>query len=99
MSDCKTNTNCETTSQSTHGHNKEGACDAIRFMEKLADQAWEELFKEKIKNHYEEAIGKKMDVSAKIIAEQAIVTWKNKMATKEAKREYEYKLFAVMKGE
>lgn len=99
MGDCKTNTNCETTSQSPHNHKKEGACDTIRYMEKLADQAWEELFKEKIKKHYEEAIGKKMDVSAKIIAEQAIVTWKNKMATKEAKKEYEYKLFAAMKSE
>ena len=33
------------------------------------------------------------------LAEQAIHTWRNKMANKEAKKEYEHKLFAAMKGE
>lgn len=52
MSDCKTNTHCDTTSTSSH-NKKEGSCDAIRHMEKLANQAWDELFKEKVKKHYE----------------------------------------------
>jgi hypothetical protein len=86
MSDCKTNIHCDTTSISPH-NKKEGGCDVIRYMEKLVDQAWEELFKEKVKKHYEESIGKKMDENAKIVAEQAIHTWRNKMA----KKEYEHK--------
>ena len=98
MSDCKTNTHCDTISTSSHSK-KEGACDAIRHMEKLANQAWDELFKEKVKKHYEESIGKKIDKNAKIVAEQAIHTWRNKMANREAKKEYEHKLFTVMKGE
>jgi hypothetical protein len=98
MSDCKTNTQCDTTSTSSHNQ-KEGVCDAIRHMEKLANQAWDELFKEKVKKHYEETIGKKMDENAKIVAEQAIHALKNKMANREAKREYEHKLFAAMKSE
>jgi len=96
MGDCKINTHCETTSTSSH-HKKEGGCDMIRHMEKLANQAWEELFKEKIKKHYEKSIGQKMDVNAQIVAERAIHVWKNKMATKEAKKEYENKLFTSMK--
>jgi hypothetical protein len=98
MSDCKTNTHCDTTSTSPH-NKKGGGCDAIRHMEKLANQAWDELFKEKVKKHYEENIGKKMDENAEIVAEQAIHIWKNKMANREAKKEYEHKLFAAMKGE
>ena len=98
MSDCKTNIHCDTTSTSPN-NKKEGGCDAIRHMEKLANQAWDELFKEKIKKHYEENIGKKMDDNARIVAEQAIHVWKNKMANREAKKEYEYKLFAAMKSE
>jgi hypothetical protein len=98
MSDCKTNTHCDTTPTSPH-NKKGGGCDAIRHMEKLANQAWDELFKEKVKKHYEENIGKKMDENAEIVAEQAIHIWKNKMANREAKKEYEHKLFAAMKGE
>jgi hypothetical protein len=98
MSDCKTNTHCDTTPTSPH-NKKGGGCDAIRHMEKLANQAWDELFKEKVKKHYEENIGKKMDENAEIVAERAIHIWKNKMANREAKKEYEHKLFAAMKGE
>ena len=39
-----------------------------------------------------------MDENAKIVAEQAISMWNNKMAAREAKREYEHKLFAAMKN-
>ncbi len=98
MNDCKTNTHCDTTSTSSH-NKKEGGCDTIRYMEKLANQAWEELFKEKVKKYYEESIGKKMDINAKIVAERAIHLWKNKIATREAKKEYEHKLFTAMKDE
>lgn len=95
MSNCKTNTHCDTTSTSSH-NKKEGSCDAIRHMEKLANQAWDELFKEKVKKHYEENIGKKMDENAKIVAEQAIHIWNNKMSNRETKKEYEHKLFTAM---
>ena len=98
MSDCKTNTHCDTTPTSPH-NKKGGGCDAIRHMEKLANQAWDELFKENVKKHYEENIGKKMYENAEIVAERAIHIWKNKMANREAKKEYEHKLFAAMKGE
>ena len=66
MSDCKTNTHCDTTSTSSH-NKKEGGCDIIRYMEKLANQAWEELFKEKVKKYYEESIGKKMGSTAFLV--------------------------------
>ena len=97
MSECKTNATCSATEQVYHSK-KSSSCDVIRNMEKLANHAWEELFKEKVKKHYEEMIGKQMDENAKIVAEQAISMWNNKMATREAKREYEHKLFAAMKN-
>lgn len=37
-----------------------------------------------------------MDENAKIVAEQAIHIWNNKMSNRETKKEYEHKLFAAM---
>ncbi|RST63000.1 hypothetical protein [Candidatus Aquarickettsia rohweri] len=96
MNECKTNTSYNTNEQASHSK-KSSACDMIRNMEKLANHAWEELFKEKVKKYYEEMIGTQMDENAKIVAEQAISIWNNKMAARESKKEYEYKLFAAMK--
>lgn len=96
MSECKTDTQCSSNTMKSHSK-KEGSCDIIKNMEKLANQAWEELFKEKVKKHYEHSIGKKMNENAKIVAEQIVNLWKNKMLAREPKRDYEYKLFPTMK--
>lgn len=96
MSDCKTNNHCETKTVDSH-KKQEGGCDMIRYMETLASKAWEELFKEKVKAHYEASIGKKMDDQAKIVAERAISEWKCKMEIRENKKKYEQELFGSMK--
>ncbi len=96
MSECKTDTHCNTTSTSVH-KKQEGGCDVIRYMETLANKAWEELFKEKVKTHYEASIGQKMNEQAKIVAERAISEWQCKMEIRENKKKYEQELFGSMK--
>ena len=97
MTDCKTKNHYETSESPTH-NKKDNGCNVIRYMESLADQAWSELFKEKVKSHYEKAIGEKMDQYAEIVANQSVEEWKRKIENKEIKKDYEYKLFAAMKG-
>ena len=45
----------------------------------IADEAWAELMKEKMKKHFEATMGKKMDEMAKAAVEASLIFWKNKM--------------------
>tara|TARA_Y100000310_G_scaffold340490_1_gene436442 strand:- start:342 stop:626 length:285 start_codon:yes stop_codon:yes gene_type:complete len=57
-------------------------CEMTDHLMGLADEAWEELFKEKIKAHYEKTAGEKMTRTAEATAEAAMAFWQSKMAKK-----------------
>ena len=62
----------------------------------LANEAWTELMKEKMKKAYEKEIGAKMDSIAKIGVEACIAFWGNKMKDKASFDEFEEKLREAM---
>ena len=63
---------------------------------KHANEAWEELMKEKMKMAYEKAIGDKMNKTAQVGVEACIKYWGNKMNEKGAWAEFEEKLRKAM---
>lgn len=70
---------------------KQGSCDyAAKFLE-LADQAWMEVLKEKIKEHIK-SNAKNMDELARLISEANHERWQKKMENKQCTGGYEEKL-------
>lgn len=51
----------------------------MHYFLEIADDAWEEVLKEKIKEHILETQNKKMEELAKIVSEGNGERWKNKM--------------------
>ena len=64
----------------------------------LANEAWAELMKEKMKSAYEEAVGDRMNKVAKIGVEACMGYWQNKMRSEAASAEFEEKLAKAMSG-
>lgn len=62
----------------------------------LANEAWSELMKEKMKAAYQKAIGDKMDRAAAISVEACMAYWKHKMTSEAACAEFEEKLMKAM---
>ncbi len=62
----------------------------------LANAAWTELLKEKMKKAYEKAAGSKMDKIAAIGVEANIEMWRGKMQEKAKWAEFEEKLDKAM---
>ena len=62
----------------------------------LANNAWEELMKEKMKAAYEKAIGERMNKVAQVGIEASIAYWSNKMKEKSSWDEFEEKLRKAM---
>ncbi|GEM_PF-1832071 len=85
---------------------KENACcdekscdepmDKGKYMMGLADDAWEELMKEKMKIALQKAKGEKMDKVAQICVEACIAYWSNKMKEESAWAEFNEKLKNAM---
>ena len=70
---------------------QQGSCDyAAKFLE-LADHAWMEVLKEKIKDHIRSS-AKNMDELASLIAEANHERWQKKMENKQCNGSYEEKL-------
>ncbi len=69
------------------------------MMMDIAEDAGDELMKEKIKAHFEKIAGAKWDKAAKIIAEHTLAVWKaemeNKVMEEKESKEFEEKLNAV----
>ena len=94
MENCNINSSC-TTESASHKHKccSDNITDNIKC---LAEKAWAELLKEKIKKQYENKIGSKMDKIAEVAADAAIDYWKHKIAAKESCKEQEAKLHNVL---
>ncbi len=77
-------------------HNKsqgaEGECCVSDPLIQLADQAWMELMKEKIKAQFQASSGSKMDGVAKVLASACGAKWQLKMATKQHRDDYKKNL-------
>ena len=62
----------------------------------LANEAWSELMKEKMKAAYEKTIGEKMNKAAHVGVEACIAYWAQKMKSEAAWAEFEEKLSKAM---
>ena len=82
---CQKKECCESNSQD-HG----------KMMMELANEAWSELMKEKMKTIYENAIGDKMNRVAQASVEACIAYWSNKMKEEHSWSEFEDKLRKAM---
>jgi len=67
-----------------------------KMMMYLANEAWSELLKDKMKAAYEKSIGDKMNKIAHISVEACIAYWGNKMKESSSWEEFEEKLKAAM---
>lgn len=79
-----------------HDHHEKGefACELLE----LADQAWMELLKEKIKEQILASGGGHLDQLAKLVAESNRQRWQHKMASKTLCEEYKEKLCSLFKS-
>lgn len=88
---CQVSHSCGCHEKSCGCHSKGCGCNyATKFLE-LADQAWMELLKEKIKEHIQSQ-PQHMDELARIISEANHDRWQKKMENKECCGGYEHKL-------
>ena len=62
----------------------------------LANEAWTELMKEKMKHAYEKATGDKMNKIAQVGVDACLAYWNNEMKDKAAFAEFEEKLKKAM---
>ena len=70
--------------------------DISKEIMQLADKAWEELMKEKMKAAYEKAIGERMNKVAQVGIEASIAYWGSKMKAQSSWAEFEEKLRKAM---
>lgn len=81
-----------------HDHEEECCADFAQHLLEVADEAWMEVLKEKIKKHVETKSGKKLDKLAEFIASSNHTRWKNKMGAKKACSDYEEKVAEYLCG-
>ena len=91
MGDCKINGSCET---KTPQNTKSNSCcgKIVDDIKHLADKAWGELLKEKIKKRYEDQMGAKMDEIASLAVDTAMECWNNKIEAQKLAKDHEDKL-------
>ena len=80
---CECNESCGCSSEETS---------KSAYMLKLADEAWSELMKEKMKESIEKMVGDKMNKTAQVSVEASMAYWSNKMRNEAAWAEFEEKL-------
>lgn len=84
---------------SCHSQKKEGECQSekgheefSKFLFEIADCAWTEVLKEKIKEHILATQGDRMNELAKMVSEANSQRWKSKMEKKKSCNEFKEKL-------
>lgn len=80
-------------------HKQEASCsagekqeDQMHYLLEIADEAWSEVLKEKIKEHIIATQNDRMTELAKIVSEGNHQRWKNKMETKQGCFDFKEKL-------
>jgi hypothetical protein len=74
-----------------HHHDHEHGGFAEQLLE-LADEAWMEVLKEKIKKHIESGDGKNLDELAKLVSDANHQRWSSKLAENNTKHNFKDKL-------
>lgn len=90
MGDCAKDECCHTQKESCHDHHYEES--KFDWLLEIADEAWTEVLKDKIKEHILKNQGKKMDELAEIVSEANGARWKHKMEKKQKCREFKEKI-------
>jgi hypothetical protein len=67
-------------------------CNMPEMMLELADEAWAELVKEKIKAQIQLTCGDKLDELAKMVAEANGIKWANKIASKQHCNDFKHRV-------
>lgn len=75
-----------------HHHHEHHEDDFAQQLLNLADEAWMEVLKEKIKEQIHEHNGKHLDSLARLVAESNSHRWKNKLNLKHACSSFKEKL-------
>lgn len=91
MKECCKNDCCECECECCS--NKQDECESkAEFLLEVADCAWTEVLKEKIKEQILATEGERMKELAKIVAETNSKRWKNKMDSKKICKEFDEQL-------
>ena len=75
----------------THHHHHEGQDFAHQLLE-MADEAWMEVLKDKIKQQIVATYGKNLDKLAKIVSDSNRMRWKNKLGLNKNINEFKVKI-------
>ena len=92
---CKSSCGCGSCS-STEKECCEENMSHSKMMMDLANEAWSELMKEKMKAAYEKAMGDKMSKMAAVGVEACMAYWNHKMKSEASCAEFEEKLKKAM---
>ena len=86
---CHEHSDCCHEEHHHHHHEHEHQGDFAHQLLEMADEAWMEVLKEKIKDHIRKTNGDKMDQLAKVISEGNHNRWKNKLALQNSVHTYQ----------
>ncbi len=89
---------CCTTESCATSQKASGECDMHEKLLALADDAWMELLKEKIKAEIEKTNGQHMDKIAKLVSDANFAKWGSMINAKVKCNEYKENLKALMSG-
>lgn len=92
---CQSSKCCHHDEQCCSHDHKEGHQEECHFSQQLldlADEAWMEVLKEKIKLKIESGSGKKLEQLAQLVAESNHARWKSLMAEKNTTRGFKQKV-------
>jgi hypothetical protein len=90
---------CCETAASPAPHQDECCCDMPEKLLQLADEAWMEVLKEKIKKQIADTSGEKLDEIARLVTETNCAKWQNMIAGKVQCEEYKANLKKMMTTE
>ncbi|MDR3543993.1 MAG: hypothetical protein P4L69_24020 [Desulfosporosinus sp.] len=92
--ECSTTKSCST----AHNTNNDSECDMHERLLALADDAWMELLKEKMKTEIEKTNGPHMNNIAKLVVDANCAKWGSMIQVKVKCNEYKESLKALMMG-
>ena len=86
---------CSTQAQCDAPQSQDESCDMPEKLLALADAAWCELLKEKIKKEIEASCGEQLNKVAKLVAETNKAKWSAKISAKQHCQEYRANLVSL----
>lgn len=86
---------CQSVCQSSCNkhHETDECCDMPQYLLSLADKAWEEVVKEKLKKQIEAKSGAHLDKLTELVARTNSSKWHNKLTAKKACGDYQSQLW------